>query len=177
MIKLIKSSKEYYIQYKDMMDEWIDDGSRLAPWPLYLSYENEEKFGKTIEYIESVEQGINSDGRPQSTTYWLYDEENDRIIGLSNIRHKLVGEVGRLWGHIGYGVRPSERRKGYATLLLKEAMKEAEKLGINKIYVGAYSENIGSCKTIEKCGFTFDEIIIDEGCGKEIKKYFLDYEI
>jgi len=177
MIKLIKPNQNYYEQYKDMMDEWKNHGSRLAPWPLYLGYNTEEKFAETIKYIESVEQGINEDGRPQSTTYWLYDEENDRIIGISNIRHELVGEVGRLWGHIGYGVRPSERRKGYATLLLKEAMKEPQKMGIDRIHVGAYSENVGSCKTIEKCGFIFDEIIIDEGCGKEIKKYVFDYNI
>ena len=171
MAILVKPEIKYFKQYKDMMDEWIADGSRLAPWPVYLKYDNEEKFKELVNYLEDVKNGANTDGRAPSTTLWLYDEKQEKIIGLYNLRHVLLGEMGRLWGHIGYGVRPSERRKGYATLLLNSAIDEAFKQGITTIYVGAYTDNIASCKTIEKCGFEFDEVIIDEGCGKEIKKY------
>lgn len=47
-----------------------------------------------------------------STTYWLYDDENDILIGASNLRHYLTEEGLKLWGHIGYGIRPSERKIG-----------------------------------------------------------------
>lgn len=175
MAILVKPEFKYFRQYKEMMDEWIEDGSRLAPWPVYLKYDNEEKFKELVQYLEDVENGINSDGRAPSTTMWLYDEEQDKIIGLYNLRHVLIGDMGKLWGHIGYGVRPSERRKGYATFLLKSTMNAACERGINDVYVGAYSDNIASCKTIEKCGFQFDEVMIDEGCGKEIRKYFYKF--
>lgn len=176
MIELIRPNTKYFNQYKEMMDEWHEDGSRIAPWPLYLEYNTEEKFMELVNRLEEVEKGINLNDMAPLTTYWLYDEEKDRIMGATCIRHKVLGENGRLWGHIGYGVRPSERRKGYATYILKTAMKEAQKRDIKYIYVGAYTENIASCKTIEKCGFDFDEHIIDKGCDKEIRKYYYSFK-
>ena len=53
-------------------------------------------------------------------------------------------------GVIGYGVKPSERRKGYATQMLKYALKECKNHGLNKVIVGCYKENIGSAKAIIK---------------------------
>lgn len=171
MIELIKPSKLYYKQYKEMMDEWHKEGGKIAPWPLSLEYEDDAKFEKLLKHLDDAENGRIPQGISPSTTYWVYDKTSDRMIGATNIRHKVVGESGKLWGHIGYGIRPSERRKGYASMTLRFAMKEAKNLGIENIYVAAYVENIGSIKTIESCDFDFEEILIDEGCGKEVRKY------
>ena len=65
------------------------------------------------------------------------------------------------WGHPGYGIRPSERRKGYAAQVLKMLLEEAKKKGIRRVLIGAHTSNIGSCRTIEKCGFSFLEEIQD----------------
>ncbi len=174
MIELIKPSKELYIQYKDMMDEWHKEGGKIAPWPLSLDYEDKEKFDKTLKYIEEVETDA-PEGFPTSSTYWVYDRERNILIGATNIRHKIVGESGKLWGHIGYGIRPSERRKGYATETLKLAMEKTKEFGIKTIYVGAYTDNVGSVKTIESCGFDFEDTLIDNECGKEVRKYSYSY--
>ena len=171
MIKLIKPSKLYYDQYKEMMDEWHKDGGKIAPWPLSLDYEDEEKFDKLLKHLDDVENGRGPKEFSSSSTFWVYDDESKKIVGATNIRHKIIGVSGNLWGHIGYGIRPSERRKGYAKQTLKLAMEEAKKLGIKNIYVAAYTENIGSIKTIESCGFDFEETLIDEECGKEVRKY------
>lgn len=80
------------------------------------------------------------------------------------------------WGHIGYGIRPSERRKGYATKVLSMLL-EAKKNGIQRIFVGAHTSNIGSWKTMEKCGFKFVEEIVDPNDSNEsIKKYSIYYK-
>lgn len=77
------------------------------------------------------------------------------------------------WGHIGYGVRPTERRKGYATQTLNILLEETKKRYIHKILIGSHASNIGSCKVIENCGFKFEEEIIDPSNSSEtIKKYF-----
>ena len=84
MIKLIKPNKEYYNEYKDMMDEWNMEGSRIAPWPLHLKYHTEEYFEEMLARVEEVERGENLDGYAASTTYWLYDDDNNKILGASN---------------------------------------------------------------------------------------------
>ena len=85
----------------------------------------------------------------KSLTYLCFDEEN-RLVGLLSVRYDLSKEKAMEIGHIGYGVRPSERRKGYATQMLKFALQECKKYGLNKAIVGCYKDNIGSAKTIIK---------------------------
>ena len=79
-------------------------------------------------------------------------DDNKKLIGMLSIRHDLPDELVEKYGHIGYGVRPSERRKGYATRILSYALKECKKLGLDKVILGCYKKNIGSAKTIIKNG-------------------------
>lgn len=173
MLQLIKPSKKYYKQYKEMMDEWNMEGSRIAPWPLHLKYHTEEFFEEMLNRVSEVEEGKNLDEFASSTTYWLYDDEKNKLIGASNLRHYLTEEGLKLWGHIGYGIRPSERKKGYATRLLKLMLQEAKNRKINRVLLGAYTGNIGSCKVIEKCGGQLENIVIEEETGLPVKRYWI----
>lgn len=101
MLKLIKPNKKYFSQYKDMMDEWNMEGSRIAPWPLHLKYHTEELFEEMLNRVQEVEEGNNLGEFASSTTYWLYDDGNNKLIGASNLRHYLTEEGLKLWGHIG----------------------------------------------------------------------------
>lgn len=87
--------------------------------------------------------------RGKSLTYLAFDD-TDNLIGLLSVRYDLPKEKTMEFGHIGYGVRPSQRRKGYATQMLKYALEECKKYGLNKVIVGCYKENKGSAKTIIK---------------------------
>ena len=86
----------------------------------------------------------------KSYTYLVFN--NNKLVGMLSIRYDLSEELVNQYGHIGYGVRPSERRKGYATKMLKYALEECKKLGLNTVVLGCYKENIGSVKTIVKNG-------------------------
>jgi acetyltransferase, GNAT family len=174
MLKLIKPNKKYFSQYKDMMDEWNMEGSRIAPWPLHLKYHTEELFEEMLNRVQEVEEGNNLGEFASSTTYWLYDDGNNKLIGASNLRHYLTEEGLKLWGHIGYGIRPTERKKGLATKLLKLTMQEAKKMNIDKVLLGAYVGNIGSWKVIEKCGGQFEKIIIEDETGLPVKRYWIN---
>ncbi|HBC85274.1 MAG TPA: hypothetical protein DCZ30_07830 [Clostridiales bacterium] len=173
MLKLVKPSKQYYKQYKEMMDEWNMEGSRIAPWPLHLKYHTEELFEEMLNRVQEVEEGNNLGEFASSTTYWLYDDENDKLIGASNLRHYLTEEGLKLWGHIGYGIRPSERNKGYATDLLKMTLKEAKKYNIDHVLLGAYTGNIGSWRVMERCGGKFENIVIEDETGLPVKRYWI----
>ena len=157
----IKPHIRYHRQYKDMMSEWLTDGSRLAPWTLHLPYESKEDFSALVSRCEEVERGENLNGFAANTTWWLYDEKQDKLIGACNLRHWLNDSDGQLWGHVGYGIRPSERRKGYASLALLTMAKEAKALGIDELLLGAYSSNIASWKVMERCGAVFHRTILE----------------
>ncbi len=174
MLQLIKPDINYYKQYKEMMDEWNMEGSRIAPWPLHLKYHTKEYFLEMLARVEEVEKGENLGEFAPSSTYWLYDNEKNKLIGASNLRHYLIGKSGELWGHIGYGIRPSERRKGYATTILKSTIEEAKKMGIDKVLLGSYTGNIGSWKVMEKCNGKFENVMIEEETGLPVKRYSIE---
>lgn len=86
-------------------------------------------------------------------TFFVVRESDEQIIGMIDVRHNLDNEfLAEYGGHIGYSVRPSERRKGYATDMLRKALAFAKQLGLAKVMLGCYSDNLASKKTIEKCG-------------------------
>ncbi|MBP9779510.1 GNAT family N-acetyltransferase, partial [Candidatus Gracilibacteria bacterium] len=75
-------------------------------------------------------------------------------------------------GHIGYGIRPSERRKGYATKMLALGLIEAKKLGIERVLLGCSDDNPGSYKTIEANGGIFDRYTEFE--GQKARRYWIE---
>lgn len=101
----------------------------------------------------------------KSYTYLVFNDE--KMIGMINIRFDLPSGLVYKYGHIGYGVRPSERRKGYATKMLEFALRKCFELGLKKVVVGCYKENIGSAKTIIKNG---GKLIIEKNDIKKINE-------
>lgn len=82
--------------------------------------------------------------------YLCFDQQ--KLIGLLSIRYELPEEVTRKYGDIGYGVRPSERNKGYATQMLQYALKVCQEKGKDHVILGCYQDNIASARTILKNG-------------------------
>ena len=77
-------------------------------------------------------------------------------------------------GHIGDGVRPSERRKGYATKIIGLALKECQKLNIDKVLLVCDKDNIGSAKSIKNNGAILENEIVKD--GKTIQRYWIEIE-
>ena len=69
-----------------------------------------------------------------------------------SIRYELPENLVEVYGHIGYGVRPSERNKGYATMMLDYALSVCKEKGMDKALLGCYKDNLASAKTIQKNG-------------------------
>lgn len=79
-----------------------------------------------------------------SSTYWLYI--NGKPVGVGKIRHFLTDKLREEGGHIGYAICPSERKKGYGTILLKKLLAEANKIGIDKVLLTIQNKNEYSLK-------------------------------
>jgi len=99
----------------------------------------------------------------------------ERIVGTVQIRHELNGTLMISGGHIGYGVRPSERRKGYATAMLAAALVNCRALGIKSALVTCDRSNVGSARTIEKNGGVFENELTEED-GTAVRRYWVPCE-
>lgn len=104
------------------------------------------------EWIEAVRLGSNNnlpEGKVSSNVYLAVRKEDNRIVGVIDLRHHINHPILGTWGgHIGYYVRPTERRKGYASEMLKLNLLNAKRLGLEKVLVTCGADNIGSEKTI-----------------------------
>lgn len=113
-----------------------------------------------LQHINQVENGLVPD-RVASSTYFAVSSTNT-IVGIVDIRHDLP-EKYFYSGHIGYSVRPSERRKGYGTEILRLGVEKAKKLNIEKILVVCSKNNIASIKVIENNNGIFEKEILLDG--------------
>lgn len=84
--------------------------------------------------------------------FYLIRKNDNRIVGSSNIRLKLDDNLRDIGGHIGYSIRPSERRKGYNKINLYLALKVLKEYKIDYAYLDCLDTNIGSYKTMEALG-------------------------
>ena len=90
--------------------------------------------------------------RCQSKTFLLIREKDNRIVGTINVRWNLTEAMKRFGGNIGYGIRPTERRKGYNKINLYLGMQEAQKLGLDRVMLDCDVNNLGSDRTLKALG-------------------------
>ncbi len=95
------------------------------------------------------------------SVFFLLDEERDRLLGAVDIRHNLNEKLLREGGHIGDGIRPTERRKGYATEMVRLALEECRKLGIERVLMVCRKDNVGSAKSILRNGGVLENEFMD----------------
>ncbi|MBL4932154.1 GNAT family N-acetyltransferase [Clostridium sp. YIM B02565] len=147
-------------EYFDFINEWKKDGQDIVPYSArLLDMDYKEWLEKT--YMYEKEETCLKDFVP-AHTYFLVNE-NKRILGAINIRHRLNDYLLNYGGHIGYGIRPTERRKGYASVMLELALPIAKKLGINKALITCDKNNLGSAKTIIKNGGVLENEVKEDG--------------
>ena len=173
-LRLVKPDLYFFDAYNDMMREWCDSGTQIAPWFLFEPFDSIEAFAKFIQMLDDCEHGI-LDKRFCSTTSYFVIDETGRLIGASSLRHHLTVDGLNTWGHIGYGVRPSERRRGYATEILRLMLEEAGKRRFWRVLIGAHTSNTGSCRVIEKNGAVLENIVPDtDEPGETISRYWIE---
>lgn len=113
---------------------------------------NYEIYEDWLNLVEECEKPDNTFIGVQTSTYFAVRKSDEKIIGCIELRHTLNEALQTIGGHIGYSVLPNERRKGYATRMLKLMLAEAKKAGISRVLLTCDVDNVASCKTVEKCG-------------------------
>lgn len=149
-MRLIKPTIIFKKAYLEMLKDWEKTKEKKVPFSLKYETIDFQKFLELNEHFELHP----AKGFVCHSTFWLLNDE-DKIVGTSNIRHALTEKLLMEGGHIGYGISPSHRRKGYATKILELSLKEAKKMGIKKALLTCDKDNIGSNKVIQKNGGIF----------------------
>ena len=124
-------------------------------------------FEQVLDYclnLENKEYAENL-GKAQMKTFLLIRKEDDKVVGSLNIRWNLPKKVGEFGGNIGYGIRPTERRKGYNKINLYLGLIEAQKIGLNKVKLVCDASNLGSVRTMGSLGATLEKTEIDPNDG------------
>lgn len=171
---LAKPDLYHFNSYNDMMQEWSESGTQIAPWFLDRPIASIEDFYRFIRMLDNCEHG-NTDKMYSSTTSYFVVDETDRLIGAASLRHYLTIEGYATWGHIGYGVRPTERQKGYATDILHMMLQEAKYKKIHRVLIGCNSSNRGSIRVIEHCNGVLDSIVKDpDNQNETINRYWIN---
>lgn len=126
--------------------------------------------GEWLRYIDQMEADT-----PESVPclqYGLFD--GDRLLGLLQIRLRLLGYLVDFGGHIGYCVRPSERRKGHAKDMLRRALDICRDRGLDRVLITCLEDNLGSARTIEGCGGVLEKVVYDDrNYQANMKRYWI----
>lgn len=157
-IKLVKLSQEYKEQLTDMMEEWLSVEQDFSPYVIRRNDYHDFDY-----YIENLEFDREAEGRVPDSTFFCLDMDRNIFVGAINIRHYLTEKLLYSGGHIADGIRPSERRKGYATAMIKLGLEECRKLGITKALMVCDKDNIGSAKSIRNCGGVLENEVVEDG--------------
>ncbi|MGE5528185.1 MAG: GNAT family N-acetyltransferase [Patescibacteria group bacterium] len=166
---LIEPAAEYEAEYLAMLAEWRATGEKLTPFVLKM---DPSDFPGLVAKLKRYSRG---EGIPASfvphETYWLVDEDR-RILGVVNIRPRLNESLMVRGGHIGYGVRPSERGKGCATEMLRLALEKTKAMGLERVLLTCDKENTASARVIVKNGGVLEsEIHLD---GAIVQRYWIE---
>ncbi|MGA3527229.1 GNAT family N-acetyltransferase [Melissospora conviva] len=135
----------------------VDSAAGFEAWVQRLRREGDESFPAP-------------DGRVHATYWWI--TEGDEVLGAIALRHHLNDLLFRAGGHIGYGVRPSARKRGVATWALGAVLPHARKRGIDRALVTCADDNTASARVIAHHGGVLEDVRETE-IGL-IRRYWID---
>jgi predicted acetyltransferase len=151
----IAAHEELGLDQFDFLLDWRAD----EPWSAYL------------HRLEQRRRGLEVPPDRVPATFLVADTGAD-LVGRVSIRHELNAFLTDFGGHIGYGVRPSHRRRGYATEMLRQALVVACAEGVDRVLVTCDDENTGSAAIIERAGGVLDDVRRAPD-GTQMRRYWI----
>jgi predicted acetyltransferase len=153
-LELAEPATRWETAYLAFLDDFAAAGEPRIPAGSGVELARSD-FATFVQRLQDDERDVNlKPGIVPSSAYWLlrHDGDDVTILGVSALRHALTPALEEAGGHIGYSIRPSERRRGYGTRILALTLQYARALGLERVLVTCDTDNIGSARVIEKNG-------------------------
>lgn len=160
-LELVFPTKEMKKEIEEYMQEFYAKGDtisgiggldRIKNFDVWLDKVQKDRIPKTCE-----------SERVPASLYFSVRKSDKKIVGNLQIRHQINEKLLQYGGHIGDSVRPTERRKGYATEQIRLALQKCKELGIDRVLMDCDKNNIGSAKAIQNNGGVLEnEIYVED---------------
>lgn len=174
MIKLVRPSIEYAEDIMEVRREFLEED----PDVYIHGAGNLQEYTSAEEWIRYVENMRRRETCPEnlvdSDIYLAVREEDNRIVGMAELRHHIDHPVLSVWGgHIGYCVRPSEQRKGYARIILSRILDICKTYGIPKVLLTCSEDNLASERTIRSGGGVYEKTVWANPLQVNMKRFWI----
>ncbi len=161
--QLVRPTAAVMSSFLEAMDEFVAEGaheSQTTGWiarygDTWRTRAGFQAFVDTVN-AEEVDESVLPEAWVLTSTRWWVD--GDRYLGRIAVRHRLNEFLREVGGHIGYDVRPSARRQGHATGMLRAVLPHAHELGIDPALVTCDDDNLASVRVIEACGGVLEDV-------------------
>ena len=168
---LIKSTNDYEAQIWEYRQEFLDAGDSMDGCGPLRRAQNSQ------EYIKLCEDYENPDKVPaelvQATQFICIRKSDNKLVGMLQVRHYFNEYLEKYAGHIGYSIRPCERRQGYAKAMLKMALPYCREIGLEKVLISCSDGNIGSEKTILANGGVYESTVLEPNSNRNLKRFWI----
>ena len=162
------------LSYADEIIKYKEES--LKESPIINGSAGLDRFSSIEIWFEELKKRSCEDTVPKglvpSSTYLGVREKDNYIVGMIDIRHYLNEYLTQVGGNIGYGVRKTERNKGYAKQMLKLALEKCKELKIKKVLITCDEDNIASEKVILSANAKLEDIRNVDGENK--KRFWID---
>ena len=169
---LMRPNEKYAEDISAYRQEFLDSGDSMDGCGSLRRIEDPIEFiqkCKDYEFLETLPEG-----RVLATQFLFIRKTDDKILGMIQVRHYFNEYLEKYSGHIGYSVRTSERRKGYAKKMLEMTLPFCKTLNINKVLISCLDGNIGSEKTILANGGVYESTVHEPQSGRDLKRFWVD---
>jgi predicted acetyltransferase len=173
IMKLDFPSVQYKDSFLEALREFHAEGSSFD---LLANLNAASLMSDFEDYVRQLIDQSKGKSLPQGwishTTYWIID--NDEFMGVIDLRHGLTPALEKYGGHVGYAIRPSKRRKSYATEAVKMLIPLAFRIGIKRVLITCDTNNTASIKVIESNGGILQDEIQNEGRKVLTRRYWIE---
>ena len=170
-LTLIRPSSEYASQIMEYRQEFLDAGDSMDGCGPLRRIEDPYEYIKTCTEYEDP-RTVPSHLVP-ATQFLFVRKSDNRLVGMLQVRHRFNDYLSQFGGHIGYSVRPSERRRGYAKEMMKMTLPFCREMGLGKVLITCADGNVGSEKTILANGGVYESTVHEPSSDRDLKRFWI----